>query len=372
MKRLFITLFSLCALVVFSYGQRTVTGTITSSDGEALIGANVIAKGSIAGTITDFDGKFSLEVPDGSNQLTISYTGFQPKTISIEGLSIVNVSLDAGIGLDEVIVTALGISRDEKALGYAVQEVSSESIEQANTVSAIDALAGTAAGVQVTSASGAAGAASRIILRGQTSFNGNNEALIVVDGVRLNNDEFHTERSLGGVANSNRAIDVNPNDIDKVTILKGAAATALYGIEGARGVVLITTKRGRGKDLTIDFNTGVTISEITNVVGLQNQFVQGSQGVWQGPETGQSGSWGPHASEVFWDGSDYKWDKNGQIGSDGTPFIPYDNVNDFFETGVSSSSNLALSGGTDFADYRFSFGFTDDNGVAPLQHVPTL
>ena len=357
---------ALCALAVVGYAQRTVTGTVTSADGEALIGANVIVQGTSVGTITDFDGNFSVQVPDGRDELRISYTGFTPKTVSIAGLSVVNVTLEAGIGLEEVIVTALGISRDEKALGYAVQEVTSKSIEEANTVSAIDALAGSAAGVQVTSASGAAGAASRIILRGQTSFNGNNEALIVVDGVRLNNDEFHTERSLGGVANSNRAIDVNPNDIEKVSILKGAAATALYGIEGARGVILITTKRGRGKDLTVDFNTGVTFSEITNVVGLQGEYVQGSNGVWQGPETGQSGSWGPHMSEVFWDGSDYKWDKNGRLASEGTPFVPYDNINNFFETGVSTSSNLALSGGTDFADYRFSFGYTDDNGVSPL------
>ena len=357
---------SLCALAVMSYAQRTVTGSVTSADGEALIGANVVVQGTTVGTITDFDGNFSVQVPDGRNELRISYTGFTPQVVSIEGVSTIRVTLQAGVGLDEVIVTALGISRDEKALGYAVQEVTSKSIEEANTVNAIDALAGSAAGVQVTSSSGAAGAASRIILRGQTSFNGNNEALIVVDGVRLNNDEFHTERSLGGVANSNRAIDVNPNDIEKVSILKGAAATALYGIEGARGVVLITTKRGRGKDLTVDFNTGVTISEITNVVGLQNEYVQGSGGVWQGPETGQSGSWGPHKSEVFWDGSAYKWDKNGRLASEGTPFVPYDNINNFFETGVSTSSNLALSGGTDFADYRFSFGYTDDNGVAPL------
>jgi TonB-dependent SusC/RagA subfamily outer membrane receptor len=167
----------------------------------------------------------------------------------------------AGVGLE--VSSRHSVSRGRKAIGYAVQEVSGRTITDANTVSAIDALAGSAAGLQVTSSSGSAGAASRIILRGQTSFNGNNEALIVVDGVRLNNDENHSERSLAGVNNSNRAIDLNPNDIDKVTILKGAAATALYGIEGARGVILITTKKGKGKGLTVDVSTGLTISEIT-------------------------------------------------------------------------------------------------------------
>ncbi len=366
MKKLLTLISALCFIATVAIAQRTVSGKIVSDDGEVLIGANVIVRGTTVGTVTDFEGMFSIEVPDGSNELLISYTGFQAKTISIEGTSYVDISLNAGVGLEEVIVTALGISRDEKAIGYAVQEVSGRTITNANTVSAIDALAGSAAGLQVTSSSGAAGAASRIVLRGQTSFNGNNEALIVVDGVRLNNDENHSERSLAGVSNSNRAIDLNPNDIDKVTILKGAAATALYGIEGARGVILITTKRGKGKGLTVDVSTGLTISQITNVTGLQDQYVQGANGVWRGPHTGESGSWGPLASTMFWDGSDYLWDKNGQLTTTGgTPFVPYDNVDNFFQTGISNTNNLAFSGSNDMTDYRFSFGYTDDNGVAP-------
>ena len=366
MEKLLTILCAFCLIASTAIAQRTVTGKVVSSDGEELIGANIIVRGTTIGTVTDFEGRFSIEVPEGSDELTISYTGFQSKTISLEGMSYIDIKLDAGVGLEEVIVTALGISREEKAIGYAVQEVSGRTISNANTVSAIDALAGSAAGLQVTSSSGAAGAASRIILRGQTSFNGNNEALIVVDGVRINNDENHTERSLAGVANSNRAIDLNPNDIDRVTILKGAAATALYGIEGARGVILITTKRGKGKGLTVDVSTGLTISDITNVTGLQDEYVQGSNGVWQGPHTSQAGSWGPHASTVFWDGSDYQWDKNGRlVTTGGTPFKPYDNIDNFFQTGISTTNNLAFSGSSDLTDYRFSFGYTDDNGVAP-------
>ena len=368
MKKLLLTLISLIVVTAMAYSQRTVTGTVTSDDGELLIGANVIITGQTLGTVTDLNGHYSIEVPDNATELTFSYTGFEPLVVNIAGRSTVDVEMLEGVGLEEVIVTALGISRQEKALGYAVQEISSEEISRANTVSAIDALAGTAAGVQVTSSSGAAGAPSRIVIRGQTSFNGDNEALIVVDGIRMNNDENQTERSLGGVANSNRAIDLNPNDIEKVTVLKGAAATALYGIEGARGVVLITTKRGKGKGLSIDFSTGTTFSKISNVVGLQNTYLQGSNGVWQGPETGQSGSWGPHISESSWDGSPYKWDKNGRIVTDGTgtPFTPYDNVDDFYKTGVATTSNIAFSGGTEFGDYRLSFGYTDDNGITPL------
>lgn len=367
MKHIISILIISCLSISLVVAQRTVTGRVVSADGEELIGANVLVRGTTIGTVTDFSGAFSIVVPEGSNELVVSYTGFQSRTVSIAGASVIDITLDTGIRLEEVVVTALGISRDEKAIGYAVQEVSGRSITNANTVNAIDALAGTAAGLQVTASSGAAGAASRIILRGQTSFNGNNEALIVVDGVRLNNDELHTERSLAGVANSNRAIDLNPNDIEKVSILKGAAATALYGIEGARGVILITTKKGRGKGLSIDFGTGLTFSQITNVTGLQDEYVQGSGGVWQGPQTGQAASWGPHASTLYWDGSDYLWDKNGQLTTTPTnnPFKPYDNINNFFGTGVASTSNLALSGSNDASHYRFSFGYTDDNGVAP-------
>ena len=370
MKKLIL---SICLLFAVGYvmGQRTVTGVVSDTNGESIIGANVLAQGTTTGTITDIDGSFSLSVPDGINTLIISYTGYDSQTIDITGLSSITVTMAEGQVLDEVVVTALGVSRDEKALGYAVQQVESGAIRDANTVSAIDALAGAAAGVQVTAASGAAGAASRIVLRGQTSFNGNNEALIVVDGIRLDNSEEHTERSLGGVANSNRAMDINPNDIESVSILKGAAATALYGIEGARGVVLITTKRGSSDGLRVDVGTNLTFSEANNIVGLNDVHTQGWSGQWAGPSTAfipSAVSWGADANDLYWDGSDYKWDKNGQLSTDpsaGTKFVPYDNVNDFFQTGTTWNSNIAISGGSEAADYRFSFGHSDEKGITP-------
>jgi len=348
-------------------GQRTITGVISDLSGEPLIGANVLVEGTTTGTITDIDGSFSIDVPEGVNTIVVSYTGYESKSVDITGMSTVTVSLAEGKVLEEVVVTALGISREEKALGYAVQQVDAQTISDANTVSAIDALAGAAAGVQITSASGAAGASSRIVLRGQTSFNGDNEALIVIDGVRMSNDENSTERTLGGVAYSNRAMDINPNDIESVTVLKGAAATALYGLEGARGVVLITTKSGSSGKLKVDVGANLTFSQINNVTGLQDQYVQGSGGVWQGPETGQSGSWGPHVNDVYWDGSDYLWDRNGRLTTDetGTPFEPYDNIDNFFNTGVTRNLNLAFSGGTGNTNYRFSFGNSNEQGVIP-------
>jgi TonB-linked SusC/RagA family outer membrane protein len=360
---------SICLLfaAVFVFGQKTITGVVSDVNGEPLIGANVLAQGTTTGTITDLDGNFVLEMPESINILIVSYTGFESKTIDITGLSSITVTLAEGRVLDEVVVTALGVSREEKALGYAVQQVDSRTIQDANVVSAIDALAGAAAGVQITSSSGAAGASSRIVLRGQTSFNGNNEALLVIDGVRMNNDENTTERSLGGVAYSNRAMDLNPNDIESVSILKGAAATALYGLEGARGVVLITTKSGQKGGLKVDVNANLTFSQINNVTGLQDEYVQGSGGTWQGPETGQSGSWGPHKDDVSYDGSEYAYDNNGRLVTDGSgsAFTPYDNIDNFFRTGVTRNLNIAFSGGNDQSNYRFSFGNSSEQGVIP-------
>lgn len=355
-------------MVAFAFGQRTVSGVVSDLDGLALIGANVLVEGTTIGTITDIDGSFSIDLPANNNTLVFSYTGYEVKTIDVTGQNSVMVTLSEGKLLDEVVVTALGISRDEKSIGYAVQTVDAKTIKDANTVSAIDALAGSAAGVQITASNGAAGASSRIVLRGQTSFNGNNEALIVVDGVRMDNSENSTERSLGGVSNSNRAMDINPNDIADVTVLKGAAATALYGIEGARGVVLITTKSGEAGEMKIDVGSNVTFSKVSNIVGLTENYVQGSGGVWQGPETGQSGSWGPHKDDVRWDGSDYTWDNNGRLTTDpsaGTAFVPYNNVEDFFQTGVTINNNVAISGGVDETNYRFSFGSSNSKGITP-------
>jgi len=386
MKNIFI-IFCLLFVASIGFSQTSVTGKVVDVDGTGLIGANVIAEGSSVGTITDINGDFSLEVPEGTQNIVVSYTGFQLQTISLAGGNELFVTLTEGTTLDAVVVTALGVSRDEKALGYAVQEVTSEVISNANTVSAIDALAGSAAGVQVTSSSGAAGAASRIVLRGQTSFNGNNQALIVVDGIRMNNSEQHTERSLGGVANSNRAMDLNPNDIESVSILKGGAATALYGLEGARGVILITTKKGsKGDGLKVEVGSNVTFSNVSNIVGLQDKYTQGWGGTWAGPSTAfipSAVSWGAEVNDdLYWvndPNNPYQWDANGTVatldaegieaaraaGNTVTPFVPYDNVGDFFQQGTTLNNNLAFSGGAGSTTYRFSMGSSNENGIQP-------
>lgn len=374
MKKLLLVLTLVLIGTGITLAQRNVQGTVSDDTGEPLIGANVVVKGTTTGASTDFDGKYSISVPDGYKTLVISYTGFETQEIELGASNVVDITLSEGLTLEAAVVTALGIQRDEKALGYAVQEVEGDDITQANTVSVLDALAGKAAGVQITSASGAAGAATRIVLRGQTSFNGNNEALIVVDGVRIDNSEQHSERSLQGVANSNRAMDINPNDIESVTVLKGAAATALYGVDGARGVVVITTKKGgqkKGGGISVNYGTTFTVAEVNKLPKLQDQYAQGISGVWQGPETGRSQSWGPALDTMAWDGSDYAYDKNGRLVSQndpaaGTPVQAYDNLGDFFQRGTTWTNNLSFSGGNETTTYRVSFGHTDQEGIVPL------
>ncbi|MCB0641341.1 MAG: SusC/RagA family TonB-linked outer membrane protein, partial [Phaeodactylibacter sp.] len=359
--------------------QRTVRGTITDANGEALFGASVLVKGTFTGTVTDIDGAYEVSMPDGASTLVFSYTGYTTQEVEVGASNVLDVVLQEGVTLEAAVVTALGIQREEKAIGYAVQKVDGDDVVGANTVSALDALSGKAAGVQITSASGAAGAASRIVLRGQTTFNGNNEALIVIDGVRVDNSENHTERSLGGVANSNRAMDINPNDIESITVLKGAAATALYGVEGARGVVLITTKKGnKGQGISVDYSTNYTISEVNKLQDLQTTYAQGVSGIYFDPEVNYGGlnffkatSFGPRIDTMSYDGAtDYPYHPNGRLvgQSDPNAKIPaesYRNDENFFQRGSMWSNNLSLSGGSDVTTYRFSFGHTTQTGIVP-------
>ena len=368
------------------FAQSTVTGTIADEDGNALVGAALLVKGTTSGTFTDAEGKYSLTIPAGKDSLVVSYVGYETQSIAIGGRALIDVSLVAASTiLNEMVVTALGVTREEQSLGSAVQQVSGTEVSQAGTSNVIDGLSGKAAGLQITRSGGAAGSSTRMVLRGQTSFNGDNEALIIVDGVRFNNDENHTERSLAGVAVSNRALDLNPDDVESVTVLKGAAATALYGVEGARGVIVITTKKGggpKGKAMSVTYNTSYTMTEANRFVSMQDKYTQGAGGNWYGPGQSDGIWWGGFASAMSWGGSidtsyydgdaNYQWDKNGAIvgqdnpSSSGKQVQPYDNIGNFFQRGHVFTNNVAISGGMDKSYYRFSFSNTSEEGIVPL------
>ena len=249
-----------------------VTGTVTDSKGEPLIGATVQVKNSKVGTATDIDGRFSLNAKPG-DVLVVSYVGQQPKTVKVTA-GVMNITLDANATvLEDVVVTALGIKKDKKSLGYAIDEIDSEELMRNKSTNAINSLSGKIAGVSITQSSGAAGAGSQIILRGGTSGSENrdNQPLFVVDGVIYDNSSSIPGNSAfdGSMASatttSNRVMDINPEDIESMSVLKGPAASALYGSRAANGVVLITTKKGKEGTVEVNLNAKYITSWATSL-----------------------------------------------------------------------------------------------------------
>lgn len=373
MKKLSLILAMVVTTIGFAFAQRTVTGTVSDSKGEPMVGASVLVKGTTTGTISDVDGKYSLNVPAGATTLSISFAGFTSQDVALGASNVVDVSLAESV-LQEVIVTALGISKQNKALGYATQQVSGDNLKSSNTTNIVDALSGKVAGAQITSSSGALGASSRIVIRGQTSLDGNNQALFVVDGLRMDNSEFGTEDQTAGVAQSNRAIDLNAADIESITVLKGAAASALYGIDGARGVILVTTKKGnkKGKGLSVEYNTTFTTTEVNKLPALQTKFGKGSAGATAGFNGTASTSWGPKLDTMFFNGIATDFDPNGTLVGKSNPTAKLDRPAksydpfDVFQQGTGWQHNFAITGGdADKVSYRLSMGNSKEEGIIP-------
>jgi len=370
-----------------AFAQRTVNGVVKDAGGEALIGASVLVEGTTVGAVTDIDGNYTIDVPAGSSSLVYSYTGYETQTLTLGASNVVDVIMREGLTLETAVVTALGIERDEKALGYAVQQVGGDDIVKSGASNAVDALVGKAAGVQVTRSSGSAGGGSRILIRGVTSMVGDNQPLIIIDGVRTNNETALSQAETAGTGVSNRLQDLNPDDIESINVLKGAAATALYGTSGAAGVVLITTKKGKkGEKFNINFSSSVAFDEITTLTSLQDEFAQGWNGGYDDPSTGSSTSWGPRISDLeyatdqnhpnapganaFFPDGTYKFDQNGFLVAAGTgngvPANVYnDNYDAFFQTGTTFTNSLSLSGGSEMASVRLSVSDRREEGVIP-------
>jgi TonB-linked SusC/RagA family outer membrane protein len=343
----------------------TVSGVVTSrSDGLTLPGANVSVKGTTAGTQTDLNGKFTITAKI-NDVLRISFTGLATQEITIKqpesNLQI--VLQDAQNSLNEVVITALNISKDKKSLGYSVQGLKSKDLSEAKETNLVNALTGKIAGLNVTSSQGDMGS-SRIVIRGETSISGNNQPLFVVDGVPVDNTQF---LGTGGSRDfANGIADINSEDIESLTVLKGPNAAALYGYRAANGVILIKTKTGKGtKGLGIDINSNTTFSTLLGLPDYQNQFGQGSDGRFSfvdgkggGINDGVDESWGPAL-----DGSLIP-----QFNSNGVPvpFIAHpNNVRDFFKTGVTLNNGVSLTGSGDKYDFRLGYNNLHQTGVIP-------
>jgi TonB-linked SusC/RagA family outer membrane protein len=381
-KNLLFILFWL-SLAIHAMGQtRTISGTVKAkSDGQPIPGVSVKAIGGSAGASTNGMGAFTITINDNTKSIVLTSVGYTSQTVSVEGLSVINVLLaDDSKQLGEVVVTALGIKRETKALGYSAQGVKGSDLTKADQGDVLKSLSGRIAGVRVTSSSGTPGAATYIQLRGANSLTGNNQPLFVVDGNPINNSQNAsgdpadgTNTVLEGATNSNRGSDVDPNDIESVTVLKGPAAAAIYGIEAANGAIVITTKRGKAGQTQVDFNTGVSFDVVNRMPKLQNQWVKGDQGILSSFGSSNRLSWGPHVRDLSWTGVPNEYDSHGDVvlNSDPRakiPFVPYDNLNNFFRTGSTFTNSVALSGGNEKATYRTSISNVYANSIVPLQH----
>jgi len=369
MKQVLFSLFLLFGSISMTFGQRSISGKVTDSAGEALIGANITAKGAAGlGTITDVEGMFSLSVPTNITTLVFSYTGYETQEIAISSSNVVNVSMAEGKLLEEIVVTALGVDRNARSVAYSNQTVNSEDLLSAPNKNTLEALRGKTAGVKISTGSGSVGASTRIVLRGESSLTGDNNALIVIDGVPIDNSASrggNGSSSTGYADYGNRFNDINPEDIESVTILKGPAATSVYGSRGASGVVVVTTKKGKAsKDkFTVGFNTTHSIDQAYVLLQRQDQFGQGFDGTTF--DSGENFSWGPRV-----DGLVRPWTSPIDTDGDGTlEFLsrPYsavpDQLDHFFRLGSTTSNNLSFSGSSDKFSYYASYGNANQQGI---------
>lgn len=360
------------------FAQAQVTGKVTSSeDNLGLPGVTIKVQGTTTGTFTDVNGSFSITAGPQA-KLVISLVGFEPQTLPVGGRSVINIVLNTqNRALSEVVVTALGIRRERKTLSYSVGTVKSDEIT--NPTNAFSAIEGKVAGLSVNSSGGQVGASANILIRGTSSITGNNQALIVVDGVPIDNSSNFTEATTGGAPAPNRAIDIDPNDIDNVSVLKGGAAVALYGLQGSNGVVVITTKKGQKGKPRVELSSSIAFDRVNKLPYFQNIYAQGSNGKYIGPEGGQTRSWGPLLADLRYNGdATYKYSKLGDLVLSTDPAATskkanfYNNPENFFQTGITYNNNVAVSGGGDNATYRVSAGVEKQNGVVPTTYFQRI
>jgi TonB-linked SusC/RagA family outer membrane protein len=348
---------------------QTFGKVISAEDGEPIIGATVMVKGTTTGTITNVNGNFTLTVPAGNRVLVVSYVGMKTTEVTATQNLVIRLETEAA-QLDEIIVTALGITRAKKALGYSVQDVKGDELTKAREVNVVNSLQGKISGAQITSSSGAIGASSRIILRGVNSLDGNNQPLFIVDGIPLANSNFGGTFN-EGVNRGSGVQDINPDNIESISVLKGPNAAALYGSRASNGVIVITTKSGKGakKGMGVEISNATTFENPLRLPDYQNKYGQGSAGKFEyvdgaggGVNDGVDESWGPQLDAGLMIPQFNSPIVNGVRTA--TPWISHpNNVRDFFVTGVTSSTSIALQGSTDKTSFRTSLTNLSQSGM---------
>ncbi|GAB3498325.1 SusC/RagA family TonB-linked outer membrane protein [Spirosoma knui] len=362
LRSMFLVLLGLATHLTTYAQNRTITGKVISVEDNAPIpGASVVVRGTTRGTTTDANGNFRIQADKGQ-VLRVSFIGTTTQDVTVGNADVMNVSLkQEANALNEVVVTALGIKREKRQLGYAVTEVGGQELAQTQRDNFLNALQGRVPGVQVATTSGLPGSSSQVVIRGINSISGNNQPLFVIDGMPISNRTAESNNFVASknsstsfenrtVDFSNRAADLNPNDIESITVLKGPEAAALYGVEAANGAIVITTKKGRNGQGRVSYTNSFTWQQITQnrLPQVQQVYSQGTNGTAQ---NNTFNYFGPAYPE-------------------GTQF--YDNVNNFLQTGFGQRHNLSFDGGTDRYTYRLSAGYTSTKGVIPTTQYDRL
>lgn len=271
--------------------ERNISGTVVDTNGEPLIGVNVSVKGTTTGTITDFDGNYTLKVTEANPVIVYSYIGYKSQNLALGDKNVLNVTLSEDTQIiDEVVVTALGIKREKKMLGYAVQELKSDQLNKTGDPSVTSALQGKVAGLQMNTAGTGLGGSTKITIRGNSSLADNNQPLWIVDGVPFSDNNNSDASYYGGVDRGGSAMDINPEDIESISVLKGPNAAALYGSRAGNGVILVTTKKGSKKDgFGVRYSGNFTWSQVAETLDKQDRYGQGTDGEY---DKSAGGSWG--------------------------------------------------------------------------------
>ncbi len=396
MKRILLSLILLFMMIssISLAQERKITGKVTfADDGSPVPGANVTLKNSAIGVITDVNGNYSINVPEAGGILVFSYIGLATVEQEIGSRSSIDVKMATDVTeLSEIVVTAVGIEREKKALGYAVADLGSEKVQQRAEPDAVQALQGKVPGVNIIGSDGAVGSGNNITIRGNSSMLGNNQPLFVVDGVPFDNTTYASGSFTNMSTSSNRSFDLDPNNIESITVLKGAAAAALYGSRAANGVIVVTTKASRKtskKGFEVTFNSGYNVEKVANLPDYQGQYTQGNNfkyvpsnyGTWGAPFDVNSPAWdnplnGDYILSIDRNGNAWVPHPYGgrlpSLADDSVILKPYFPAEQFYESGNLIENAISLSTGTEKANFVAGFSHMYNKGIVPNNYVTRI
>ena len=370
-KRFFVAIMLIFAMVGSSFAQeRTLTGTVTSAeDGLSLPGVSVVVKGTSIGTMTNASGQYTITVPADAQTLVFSFVGMQTQEVVIGSSSVIDVVLQVSVEeLEEVVVTALGITKDEKSLGYSVSEVSGGNFVEARETNIANSLVGRVAGVNVSKQSTGPAGSSRVVIRGNTSITGNNQPLYVVDGVPIDNTQLGAAGMWGGSDRGDGISSLNPDDIESLSVLKGGSAAALYGSRASNGVILITTKSGKKTTgINVEFNSNYTFDQAVSFLDYQTEYGQGTKGI-KPTNIATASQSGYGNCNLHTQSFGAKMDGSSVIQFDGVsrPYSYAGNPMDqFYRTGGTFTNTVSVLGGGENANFRVSASDLSNESVIP-------